>query len=213
MAEEREHKENISVITADMTIAVILLLLFLALFGAFLGNIFQWYANTVDWFYSNDWKRIFTMVQWIITILDALLIAFVIFTIRKLQNLQKQPLEEKESLVHIVPIKEEIRTTWEEIKRLGNSDNPSDWNMAVLRADALFNDILGDLGYQGDTMADRLKIVDPTKLKSVDQIWSAHRLRNLIAHDPVEQHTRETIIHAIRTYEQAMKELEMLETT
>jgi len=59
----------------------------------------------------------------------------------------------------------------------------------------------------------RLKIVDPTTLPSLDEVWSAHRLRNMIAHDPLEQHTRETIMAALRSYKRALKDLGLLEET
>ena len=111
---------------------------------------------------------------------------------------------------HTVSLEEEGGRAWDGIRDLANSGNPSDWNMAVLRADALLDDILSRQGYDGITMAERLKVVDPVKLPSLDRLWSAHRLRNMIAHDPLEQHTKETIIHALRSYEVALKELGML---
>jgi hypothetical protein len=83
--------------------------------------------------------------------------------------------------------------------------------MAVIRADALLEDVLMHLGYEGATLAERLKIIDASQMPSLDRVWSAHRLRNMIVHDPLEQHTKETIIQALRSYEQALKELGMME--
>ncbi|MEK7082402.1 MAG: hypothetical protein AAB915_01875, partial [Patescibacteria group bacterium] len=57
------------------------------------------------------------------------------------------------------------------------------------------------------TLADRLKVADPETLPSLDTLWSAHRLRNAIAHDPLEQHTKDSIIYSLRAYETALKEL------
>ena len=93
---------------------------------------------------------------------------------------------------------------------LMNSTNPSDWNMAVLRADALLDEILIKLGYEGETMADRLKIVNSRQIPSLERVWAAHRLRNNIAHDPLEQNTREIIVYAVKAYEQALTELGMM---
>ena len=79
--------------------------------------------------------------------------------------------------------------------------------MAVLRADALLDETLRDAGYEGPTMADRLKVVDPNQLPSLDRVWSSHRLRNAIAHDPTDQYSRETIVSAIASYRAAFRDL------
>ena len=59
-------------------------------------------------------------------------------------------------------------------------------------------------------MAERLKIVDPGKLPSLERVWSAHRLRNLIVHGPLEAHPKETIAYALQSYELALRELGVL---
>ena len=77
-------------------------------------------------------------------------------------------------------------------------------------AGATVDDLLSHLGYEGETIAERLKIVDPTQLKSIDRVWSAHRLRNAIAHEPLQQYTREMIMHALDSYQLAFQELGFL---
>lgn len=109
-----------------------------------------------------------------------------------------------------MPLDEEARSAWEEIQRLAASQNPSEWNMAIIRADGLFDEALQRLGYEGESMADRLKIIDPAKLPSLERIWSAHRLRNTIVHGALQEHTKETISYALRSYEQGLIELGVL---
>lgn len=211
MAEEKSGGgQKLAIITADITIAVVVTLVIIALFGVFIGAIVEWYYRLLDRIYAIDWEAIKKTLTIIFTIINALLVGVIIYSVRRLHELRYAPVEE-EAVLHVVLPKEEVRASWEHIRELANSANPSDWNMAVLRADALLDDTLQHLGYEGTTTAERLKIVDPAKLKSVEETWSAHRLRNMIAHDPLEQHTRETIIHALRSYEQAFKELDMME--
>lgn len=193
----------------DPLALAIIFIVAIALLGFIFNSIISEYGNLLQWFYSQAWRDIFTAIRVIIIVLDALLVIFVIITMRRILILQRKKPEEK-AAIHVIPPKEVIREAWEGIQKLANSENPSDWNMAILRADALLDDILRDLGYEGETVADRLKIVDPNKLKSLEQIWSAHRLRNIIAHDPVTQHMKETTNYAIKSYELAFKELEMM---
>lgn len=215
MAEEGSDKKSdqkLSTITADMTVAIIALLVALSFLGLYIREVLDWYQRLLEWFYSKNWQGINFWLTIIFSVINAGLLVFIVFTIRRYSRLT-EIIQSTGGLKEELPAppEEEAQRQWGHIRDLANSQNPSDWNMAVLRADALLDDILKHLGYEGETMAERLKIVDPTKLSSLDSVWSAHRLRNMIAHDPLEQHTRETIIHALRSYDQALRDLGMFE--
>lgn len=210
---DQDSDSKLSTTTADITVAVLILLIALAFFGFYIGRILEWYRNLLDWFYSHDWNSTRRALTIIFTAINIGLAAIIVYAVRRIYELRHKVPSEEAKEIHVAAPKEEVRESWEHIRELANSSNSSDWNMAVLRADALLDDALAHLGYEGTTMAERLKISDPTKLQSLDRIWSAHRLRNMIAHDPLEQHTRETIIHALKSYEQAFKELGMMEET
>lgn len=208
MAEEEKSLANTS---TDITVAVIILLVIVGLAGTYLSFAFDLYQQFLEWIYSRDWTKFFNILMVIFGIIDLFLIWLVIFILRRHAKLEREMPEEKPLTVHVIPIEDETRTVWEEIRRLANSANPSDWNMAIIRADGLLDVVLQRLGYEGETVAERLKIIDTTKLPSVERVWSAHRLRNTIVHGPLQEHTRETVIHALRSYEIALKELGVLE--
>lgn len=212
MPEEKDSDKKLSVVTADITIAVVVLLVALAALGAYIREVMELYQRLLEWIYSKNWRALNFWLTIIFSIVNAGLLGLIIFVLRRYSKIPELTAKE-DKLREEAPVapKEEVRRQWEHIRELANSKNPSDWNMAVLRADALLDDILRDLGYEGLTLAERLKIADPTKFSSLDNVWSAHRLRNMIAHDPLEQHTRETIIHALRSYDTAFKDLGMFE--
>ncbi len=208
--ESEKSEKKISNITADITIAVVVLLIAIGFLGIYIREVIDWYQRLLEWFYSKDWQGINFWLAIIFSLINAGLLGLIIFVLMRYSKLPELTAKiEKLKEEAPTPPKEEVSQQWEHIRGLANSSNPSDWNMAILRADALFDDMLQHLGYAGLTLADRLKIVDPTKLSSLDNVWSAHRLRNMIAHDPLEQHTRETIIHSLRSYEQALRDLGM----
>jgi|SRR3989344_5674917 len=213
MAEFPEKKEKKPAnVTADITAAVVALLLGVALFGAFINEILGWYNSLVESFYSVGSSKIKNWVMIIFLPLDLLLMTFVIFALRRYAALTRiKPESTKPQEEEVVSPREEVNLHWEHVRKLANSDSPSDWNMAILRADALLDQMLVTLGYQGESMADRLKVIDPTQLPSAERVWAAHRLRNTIVHGPTEDYSKETIIHALRTYEQALKELGVME--
>ncbi len=162
------------------------------------------------WFFSRDLYPVYIGTAILFVFLDILLIAWAIFSAVRFRVLFKTPIAPPKSAEKGTP-KEAIRGQWEQIRALANSQTASEWNMAILRADALLDSILQDLGYEGEDFAARLKTVDPTRLTSREDVWSAHRLRNMIAHEPSEQHPRDQVVYALRAYEQALKELDMME--
>lgn len=200
---------TVSAATVDITLVLLIAVIILGFLGAYVTTATEGYFSIVQWFYSGNWYLIKQIVMFIFIFFDLLLAAWIGITIRQMRILNSVVLE-KEGPAQILLPEEEVAESWNGIMELVNSTNPSDWNMAVLRADALFDDILAHLGYQGTTLAERLKIVDPFKLPSLERVWSAHRLRNIIAHDPIQNHTKEMVTHAVSSYEQAFKELGMI---
>ncbi len=63
------------------------------------------------------------------------------------------------------------------------SSNPNDWKLAIIEADIILDDILKQRGYAGASLGERLKSISTQQLASLDDAWSAHRVRNRIAHD------------------------------
>lgn len=171
------------------------------------------YFRAVEWFYSFDWQSTYNTIVVVISVVNALLFGFFLLTLYRFSKLDEiVSVKENGSLTtHEVTPKMEVAEGWKHIQELISSSNPSEWNMAIIEADALLDDVLGHLGYEGETVAEKFKIIDPHQLSSLDRVWSAHRLRNSIVHDPLEQHTKETIAHALSSYGQALKELGVLE--
>lgn len=208
---QREEKEPQDPVNT-LIIAAIIFIAAVGILGGVGAALFGNYVDFIQRFYSYNWRFAYILITGIVGVLDTGLLIAVGVIYRKYADVGKgrEVGPVKEITTRIAPPQEELAANWQDITALAASDNPSDWNMAVLRADAQLDDMLSHLGYDGETMADRLKIVDPTKLTSLDRVWSAHRLRNAIAHDPLEQHTRETIIHSLKSYEAAFKELKLM---
>ena len=71
---------------------------------------------------------------------------------------------------------------WQFVLDHTNSENPAEWKIAILEADNMLDRILEDEGYLGETVADRLKAMSPSRIASYDDLWEAHKVRNQIAH-------------------------------
>lgn len=202
-----ESENKFSAIAAEITITVILLIVALGFLGAYIDRVLEWYESILDWLYSRDFK----IIKIVFLVLNGLLFAFAIYSWRKFSQFRATPPAAPETFAHAVSPKEEVEESWRVIQELINSNSASDWNMAILRADALLSDVLLHKGYEGETIADRLKVVSPTVVPSIDRLWSAHRLRNQIAHEPLKQHPKEILTDALNAYQQTFIELGMME--
>ena len=74
---------------------------------------------------------------------------------------------------------------WQRVLVHVNSQNESDWRLSILEADIMLGDLLDKLSLPGDTIGDKLKVVEKSDFTTVDNAWEAHKIRNRIAHDGV----------------------------
>jgi hypothetical protein len=71
---------------------------------------------------------------------------------------------------------------WEHVLALISSDNPADWRVAIMEADIMLDELVGDMGYQGEGLGERLKAIEKSDFTTLDLAWEAHKVRNNIAH-------------------------------
>ena len=78
---------------------------------------------------------------------------------------------------------EKYRIKWLSIEQSLARDNEASYQLAVLNADKLLDHALREKGFKGQTMGDRLKAAIDS-LPHRNDIWTAHKLRNQLAHEP-----------------------------
>ena len=98
---------------------------------------------------------------------------------------------------------------WEAIHDRLESDNPSQYKVALLEADALANEILSGIGYQGSTMAEQLEAVQGGQLETKTLLMEAHEARNRIIRDPSFALSREEAKKYLDDFKQFFDEVEL----
>ena len=78
--------------------------------------------------------------------------------------------------------REEFRTKWMQIERSLSTTDEGANTLAILNADKLLDHALKAQGFGGETMGERLKAAS-SQLKNRNAVWTAHKLRNRIAHE------------------------------
>jgi nitrate reductase NapE component len=81
------------------------------------------------------------------------------------------------------PQPEAANSRWLDVEQKINSGNPGDWRLAILEADIILDDMLREMGLPGDNLGERLKAADPSFFNTLQDAWSAHKIRNIIAHE------------------------------
>jgi hypothetical protein len=121
-------------------------------------------------------------------VISVVLIIGIVYSVERLKHIRK--LEDKIYNAKVDPGYEtiekanpELENKWIKVTAKIESDNESDWRQAIMEADIILEDILIKLGYQGDSIGERLKRANKGDFNTLDQAWEAHKIRNLIAHE------------------------------
>lgn len=95
---------------------------------------------------------------------------------------------------------------WLEIEHGVTRDNPASWQLAIMNADKLLDQALRERRFGGKTMGERMKLAQST-WSNANHVWSAHKIRNQLAHETNARVTYDTTLRALSAYKQGLKDL------
>ena len=101
---------------------------------------------------------------------------------------------------------ERYRSRWLSIEQGVKRDEPNSYVVALLNADKLLDQALQDRGFNGTKTAERMKAAN-AKWSNADAVWSAHKLRNRVAHEQDIKVSFDETRRALSGFKQALKEL------
>jgi len=101
---------------------------------------------------------------------------------------------------------DKYRSQWLSIESQLKRENPGSYHLTVLNADKLLDKALRERGYRGETMGERMKTAKDV-WSNANAVWSAHKLRNHIAHETDAQVSYEDARIALAGFKQALKDV------
>ena len=132
----------------------------------------------------------------IIIIFSVSCIIIIYFLLKKINELL---LNEKKLLYPKLP--EMVKATnpqWERILSHSESVNENDWRLAIIESDIMLGELLEKMALPGESIGDKLKVVEKSDFLTQDSAWEAHKARNHIAHEGagfrLSQHEAKKII-------------------
>ncbi len=179
---------------------IIFLLAGLIILGV-IANRFMVYFESIPlyftfWPFWSIWKVIAVVIT-------AACLPWVIYSYKKLSEINKAEAKTfgaipKDSFLEEGRVAEKQNERWVRVMEHANSNNPSDWRLAIIEADVMLDELLRIKGFFGEGVGERLKSVGPGEIQNLEAAWEAHKVRNRIAHSGEdfqlsERETRHTI--------------------
>ncbi len=167
-------------------------------------------ASVQGYFNSASGAALALSVKMASMFISLLLFAGLIFVIYRISVLNKA-LVETEEFFTAPPVRiPKFSEKWESIRARAESDNPSDYKVAILEADAILDDVLERAGFYGETLGEKLKNTEKGQLANMEALWAAHRYRNAIAHDMDVNVSPADARQIIEIYERTLEDLEAI---
>lgn len=105
--------------------------------------------------------------------------------------------------------KEDIQKRWNQIEELLSRREDVSWKLAVLEADKLLDHSLKAMGFGGNSLGERLKLV-AYKHPKIRNVWPAHITRNKLAHEASYSLGQGAARQAVSQFKKALEELGVL---
>ena len=96
---------------------------------------------------------------------------------------------------------------WAKVQARLETGLESEYKLAVIEADSMFDDVVQRMGYRGESLGERLDKVSKDIMPSVEEVKLAHQTRNNIVHDPDYKLELEEAKNALAAYEKALVDL------
>jgi len=99
---------------------------------------------------------------------------------------------------------------WNQVLARLDSEDASQYKVAVIEADSIADEILKGIGYEGNNMNERLAHVKPYQLDGLEQLLGAHQIRNRIVHEADFSLDKKAAHETIKVYENFLRYLEFM---
>ncbi|MFC1775474.1 hypothetical protein ACFLY0_01310 [Patescibacteria group bacterium] len=160
---------------------------------------------------ATDISVYINYLQTALSILSILLIAGIIYSVVRIYEIRNQ---EAAKYHFAEPVRKDAgvkHERWEVVENHLNSNNAAEWRLAIIEADSILDDMVKKMGYDGESLGERLKAVEVSDFNSVQSAWEAHKVRNQIAHEGAGfELTQREAKRIIGLYESVFKEFEYI---
>lgn len=162
-----------------------------------------------EFIFNLDLARILEYIRYFLMGFSVFLVFSTFYTLSK--AIKMRPKFVHEQNVSVMTLKKaELLEKWQQIRTKYDDGSADGAKVAIIQADALVDTILKNAGLEGQHMADRLMNIDKSELKSLDDIWTSHKIRNNVVHTDGFELSSDLSEKAMKGYEKFLKELNII---
>lgn len=122
------------------------------------------------------------IISYILSLLLIVAIAYCLIRLRQIRLEEREYYKTKAFSAEAMRSQAFRNEKWEKVLRLMESSNPNDWRLAIMECDIILDEMMDVMRYRGENLGEKLKSVERSDFKTIDNAWEAHRIRNVIAH-------------------------------
>ncbi len=178
----------------------------------FLTNIYHGVLNF-------PWEGLFYTIRTVIIILDVLFLIGFLFALWKAWAYRPDLIGSFRRRENEAPKKpksvfntDQFGKLWKEIQDKSVTSPPHSFTLAIVAADNLVGDALDKMGLVGDSIADKLGKLNPQELKTLNNLWRAHRVRNDLVHTTGFEIRQSEAKEILNVYQSFLKEIGALKS-
>ena len=156
-------------------------------------------------------QQTLTLVRWVFGVFGILLLVFSVFVLWRTMWLKFLFLFDFTEFFTFRPYGlRRMAGKWQKVQARLETANEAEYKLAVIEADSILNDILLRMGFRGETLGDRLKILTPAIIPNLDDVQKAHQTRNNVVHDPDYHLTLEETQKTLEIYQATLSNLDLI---
>jgi hypothetical protein len=179
-----------------------------ALLSAFLRGLSDRLGGNTDGWGNAFLDFLVSSANMIATIIVMIAIAIAVYAYMRIGEISKEETQKLGLALNWDRERIQKNERWTRVETYMQSLNPSDWKIAILEADNILDQVVERMGYQGKTLADRMKNIESSDFPYLDDARAAHKTRNQIAHSGLDYTlARSDAERLINTYYRIFKEL------
>ena len=191
--------------------AFILLLVIFLFVGPIVGSIVFDIRTVLENQYVARFIFTLKIVSGLVSFAAAVGIVYIVMQTKKL----RPPISSRVVVESAIPPEEPksdgtFQSEWDRIKEKLQTATDNDAAYLVIEADALADDVLKHFRIPGETMGERLDFITGPDMKSSQDFWDAHKIRNQIAHEGARNILYVDAVYALEKYEKVLRELNVI---
>lgn len=144
-------------------------------------------------------------------IISLLFLIVIVYFLIKSSFLEKKIFKKVEGFLSSSPLGgSKAKKKWEKNKKLLESNIQEDWKSAAVGSFNLFDKILEKMGYQGETLSDKVEKLDERDIPSAKEVLKYIEKCEDIIQDPDYELKKSEAKEIINHFEQVLKELQII---